>query len=671
MTTAPDARPSDVSTFDEGETAAPSPSELLEGLDGPQRRAVTSSAPLLAIIAGAGSGKTRVLTRRVAHQTLTGVIEPSHVAVLTFTRQAASELHRRLRNLGAGDGSIVGTFHSVALGLLRQHWDRLGRTHPTVVADRRRLIGEVIGPKHGASIDSLVADIDWARARNIEPARYAEAVRSVGRRSSSPHSEVTRVMNDLETLKSKRGIIDLDDLLSLTTELMKTDEAFASIAHWRIRHLFVDEAQDLNPLQLEVLEAWRGDRDQLTLVGDPHQSIYGFNGSDPTILSNLEVRFPGIEVVRLNTNYRCTPQIVSAGLRALTNGGAQVPDLRSSRSNGTRVRLHEFADERSEASGVADIVDEVAGTRGSWRSIAVLARTNAQLPTIRTELEGRGISARILGSAAADPIQRAVREVGELTGSTRIATWSRDARDFDDENDDIENVIARRAVADAADEFLKAGGGDGRAFLAWVRTNRPFDDSHDSNVVELLTFHGAKGREWDTVVVVGCEVGSMPHSSAKSDSERAEEVRLAYVAITRASDELHLTHARRRRDRARSRSPFVDGVDAEEPGVAPTDEFRLDQQRRRSRSLAERTIADQVLIDLKNWRRLAGRTARVDEAMLCSDDALERIVSRSPRTIEELASIEGVGPMLARRAGAKILEIVRRADANPPDLADD
>lgn len=658
----PDVQPFDESNVVERETTV---ADLLDDLDRHQRRAVTSDAPLLAIIAGAGSGKTRVLTRRVAHQCLTGSAEPSHVAVLTFTRQAASELHRRLRALGTGDGLIAGTFHSVALSMLRQYWDQQGRSHPTVVSDRRRLIGEVIGPKHGTSIAALSSDIDWARARNVEAARYSTAVANAGRRSLSPAADVARVMADLEKLKAKRGVIDLDDLLSTTIHLMRNDEKFASIARWRIRHLFVDEAQDLNPLQLEVLELWRGDRDQLTLVGDPSQSIYGFNGSDPTILTNLESRFPGIEVVRLGTNYRCTPQVVAAGLNTLTNGGATVPDLVSARPNGSAIRIYGFADEHFEATGIADIIDEIGRERGSWRSTAVLARTNAQLPPIRAALEARGVPARILGAAAADPVQRATREVGDLPSASRIATWSRDARDPSDD-DATEDITARRTVADAVDEFLRGGGGDGRAFLAWVRANRPFDVVTDSNVVELLTFHGAKGREWDHVVVAGCEVGLMPHSSAKSDLERAEEIRLAYVAITRASDDLILTHAHRRRDRARTRSPFIDGADAVEPGVAPPAQFRRENERRRSSAESH----DSVLLELREWRNAAGRAAQVDATMLCSDATLKRIAQRAPRTLDDLTSIDGVGPLLARRAGERILEAVSRGVARRTDHAD-
>jgi len=225
--------------------------DLIRGLDRNQWAAVTSQAPLLAVIAGAGSGKTGVLTRRVAYRCLSNTADPSHVAVLTFTRQAASELRRRLWSLGLRDSITAGTFHSVALSLLKQRWDDQRRPHPAVVSDRRRLIAEALGKSHSGSLNALSSDIDWARARNIGPDDYAGACTNASRRSSAPVAEVARVLADVEVLKRRRGVIDLDDLLSLMVRHMTDDPAFASSVRWRLRHLFVDEAQDLNPLQLD------------------------------------------------------------------------------------------------------------------------------------------------------------------------------------------------------------------------------------------------------------------------------------------------------------------------------------------------------------------------------------------------------------------------------------
>ena len=206
--------------------------------------------------------------------------------------------------------------------------------------------------------------------------------------------------------------------------------------------MFVDEAQDLNPLQIAVLDEWRSGRDDLTLVGDPSQSIYGFNGADPSVLSLLETRFPGIEVIRLTANYRCTPQVVSAGLTALSHLNTESPTLFSTRSDGAPVKIYSFADEKDEASGIARLIESWRHPMMRWSDVAILARTNAQLPALREALLAIDIPARILGTVATDPIQRAIREVGDLPSSTRISVWSRDMRsprvDADNEDDDIE-----------------------------------------------------------------------------------------------------------------------------------------------------------------------------------------------------------------------------------------
>jgi DNA helicase-2/ATP-dependent DNA helicase PcrA len=644
--------------YDDGVIDADLKKELLLGLDPAQQSAITSTAPLLAVIAGAGSGKTGVLTRRVAYRCFTESADAAHVAVLTFTRQAASELRRRLRALGLRDTVIAGTFHSVALALLRQRWDEQGKSHPVVVADRRRLIGEVIGPKRTANINDLSSDIDWARSRNITADRYASTIQSSGRRSSAPVADVVKVMSDVQMLKRKRGVIDLDDLLSLTIDAMRDDSNFANIVHWKIRHLFVDEAQDLNPLQLAVLDQWRIGRDDLTLVGDPSQSIYGFNGADPTVLTALEQRFPGIEVIRLSANYRCTPQVVQAGLRALSHLPTEPPQLFSTRPDGASVQIFGFDDEKTEAIGIAQIIESWRTPTSRWRDFAVLARTNAQLAPLRDALTVHNIPTRIIGSVAADPVQRATREVGDLPSSVRIATWSRDARAplAEDSTETEEDLVARRRVADAVDEFLAEGGGDGRTFLAWVRTNRPFEDERYQDSVELLTFHGAKGREWDNVVLAGCEQGLIPHSSAKTPAETAEEIRLAYVAMTRAADRLALTHAHSRRGRSRTRSPFIEGVDMVVDVAPPSADYVRDQTLRRQDLEPHDHVYDELLM----WRTNAGRVANLDPTIFCSDEVLRRIAQARPTSVEELSAIDGFGQSMALRVGQRVLAAVQR-----------
>ena len=638
--------------------STPTTDDVLAGLDPVQSAAVTSTAPLLAIIAGAGSGKTTVLTRRVAHRCLTGAADASHTVVLTFTRQAAGELRRRLSTLGLRDQPISGTFHAVALRLLRQYWDDHDRRHPTLVSDRSRLVGEVMGARRTGRLYDIVSDIDWARARRVAPDRLEQAAREAGRTSRAGWGEVAKVMKDVEALKRKRGVIDLDDLLELHISIALDDPSFAAANRWRLRHFFVDEAQDINPLQEAVLDVWRGQREDLTLVGDPSQAIYGFNGADSRLLLRLEDRFPGIEVVRLDQNYRCTPQIVTTGLDALSSGSGSLPPLRSTRSAGEVPVAYRFADETAEAAGIAQIVPGLRLPMGRWRDIAVLARTNAQLPPIKAALERVGIPVVVSGSAALDPIQVAVRAAAEQTSRERLSTWSRDARHADTEATD-EEMSARRRVADAVDEFLAEGGRDGLGFATWVRTARPFQADSRPDAVELVTFHAAKGREWFGVVIAGCESGLVPHYSAKTTDEKDEEIRLSYVAITRASDRLAFTHAAQRNGRSAQPSAFLARLPVAPSPEPPSADF-LEGQRRRRQPVAP---IDPLTTAIDEWRRTAARVAGVSTAMILSDRALRAIAERRPTTLEELEAIEGVGRSTVHRHGEQLLATISRSSA--------
>ena len=627
--------------------------DILAGLEATQLRAVTSPAPLLAVIAGAGSGKTSVLTRRVAHRALTGVADARHSVVLTFTRQAAHELRRRLTAFGLDDAPMAGTFHAVCLGLLRQKWDDEGRRHPTVVSDRTRLVAEVLGEKHRGRLHDLTQEIDWARARRIVPGNSSSVAGRDGRSFSG--RDVARVMSDVDTLKKRRGIVDLDDLLDLVIEAMK-EPTYAAAIRWRLRHFYVDEAQDLNPLQYEVLTSLLGDRTDLTLVGDPAQAIYGFNGSDPRFLRDVERYFPGVEIVRLDTNHRCTPEIVSTGLRVLAADPQPLPALVSARASGVAPVSYTFDDDTLEAAGVAQIVAQVKPTFGRWRDVAVLARTNAQLPAIRDALEAVNVPAVLSGAAASDPVQMAVRSAGEQPNRHRLSMWSHDAREASRDLDE-RAIVARRRVADAVDEFLADGGYDGLGFMAWVRTNRPFQNERDEDAVELLTFHAAKGREWYAVVVVGCEVGLIPHASARTDEARAEESRLAYVAVTRASDRLVFTSASRRRGRDTTTTPFLTDLPSAPPPSPPSADFLAGQQARRERI---RASGDPLLDDLTEWRRRTARVSGVSPNLICSDRSLTEIARRRPSNSDELAAVPGVGPIVANRFGERLLDIVRQ-----------
>ncbi|HEX8804174.1 MAG TPA: ATP-dependent helicase, partial [Acidimicrobiales bacterium] len=289
---------------------------LLHDLDESQRRAVTSPAQPLAILAPAGSGKTRVLTRRIAWRVETGDADASHVLALTFTRRAAGELRDRLRVLGVRDGVATGTFHGVAYAQLRARWADEGRQPPALLARKGRLLGEL---RRGGQLTAaqLAGEIEWAKAHLVGPDGYIDAVAAARRRTPAPPAQVADAYARYEDEKRTRRLVDFDDLLRLCSHLIETDAAFAATQRWRFRHLFVDEFQDVNALQMQLLDAWRGDRYDLCVVGDPRQAIYGWNGADARFLDGFQARYPPAEVVALERNYRSTPQVLAAAADVL------------------------------------------------------------------------------------------------------------------------------------------------------------------------------------------------------------------------------------------------------------------------------------------------------------------------------------------------------------------
>src|SRR3954469_14083076 len=273
-----------------------------------QRRAVVTEASPLCILAGAGSGKTRVLTRRIAHRIAVGSAEPDRVLALTFTRKAAGELGSRLRTLGVRDRVAAGTFHAVAYAQLRRRWADRGESEPALLDRKARLLAPLIRNRDVQAAD-VASEIEWAKARMVNPSAYEHEARSAGREPPMALAEVAEVYRRYEVEKNRRGLVDFDDLLFRTARAIEEDADFAAAQRWRFRHLFVDEFQDVNPVQFRLLMAWLGDRLDLCVVGDPNQAIYAWNGADASYLTNFRRHFPTAEVVRLDDNYRSSPEI--------------------------------------------------------------------------------------------------------------------------------------------------------------------------------------------------------------------------------------------------------------------------------------------------------------------------------------------------------------------------
>ena len=627
---------------------------LLGDLDPAQRTAVTTPSTLVAVIAAAGSGKTRVLARRIAYRVAVGTAEARHTLAVTFTRQAAGELRRRLRAAGLRESIEAGTFHSVALGVMRQRWTDLDRPAPHVTNDRHRLIAAVAGK---CPVDTVTVERSWCAARGIEPNEYVAAARVAKRNCGVPLAAIADVLAEYEVIKRRRGVIDIDDLLLGLTRELRADRDFAEVVRWRFRHVLVDEAQDLNPVQFGLLRLLVADRPDLFLVGDPAQAIYGFNGADPSLLVEVDRHLPGVEVVRLETNRRSTPQIVAAGMHVLGVSG-QRGDAVSTRGDGPAVEVCSAADEHAEAELVARFVANCPSELVRGGRVGVLARTHEQLATLQPALDAWAVPVRHQAIPAGSPLAAAVGSATSLRSAAQLRAWAHDVLEPAPPAVGAAmsaNEQADRRVAAAVLEFLREQPyGDGSGFRTWVATTAVFTQPGGDVGVELLTFHAAKGREWHTVVLTGVETGLVPHRSATTLDTKAEEARLLHVAMTRAIDRLVVTYAERRRGYARKLSPLIVGLPIEStPPVAPPS--RGD---RAPDLVALRTDS------LQSWRRSAARAAALLPTQICSDADLSAIAAAPPSSPDELSALASFGPATAARVFEPIRAALDAADAS-------
>jgi DNA helicase-2/ATP-dependent DNA helicase PcrA len=630
------------------------PGQLLEGLDADQIAAVTSPGAPLAIVAPAGSGKTRVLTRRIAWRIETGTADATHVLAITFTRRAAGELLQRLGELGQRDQPTVGTFHGVAWAVLRRRWaDQNVRRPPELLAQPERLLAGGSGSSGGrrsATAAELAAEIGWAHARLLSPERYEAAATRAGRRPMGGAAAVAAAYAAYEKAKRAQRLVDFDDLLMLVAREVGRDATFADVQRWRFRHLFVDEFQDVNPLQRALLDAWLGGRPDLCVVGDPNQAIYEWNGADPAWINDFAAHHPGATVVRLSHNYRSTPEILAAATSVL---GSAAPTVEAVRPDGARPTVHAFADDVTEAGGVAGLLhaERLPGRR--WSAYAVLVRTHAQVPLIERALRDAAIPARVRGG---QPLLAHAQVQAVLDAATESGPGSlpKLIDGLDEEVGEGDGPAVLATLAALGRQFAATDpNATVMSFRVWLALGSPGDDGAGAgDAVDIVTFHAAKGLEWPVVVVAGAERGLVPHASASTPAARLEEARLVHVALTRAERRLHVTWARRRGGAVRVLSPLLVSLTAAaEDAVAPPPQ--------RDRRPAP---ADPALDALRAWRRAAAVASGLPEPAICTDRALAVVARARPVTVEDLAALPEIGPMAARRLGPRMLAALARAE---------
>ncbi len=675
------------------------PEALLEGLDDAQRLAVTSRAMPLVVLAPAGSGKTRVLTRRIAHRVATGESDPRHVLALTFTRKAAGELTQRLGKLGLRGDATAGTFHAVAWGVIRARSSDQRREPPTLLDRKGRLLAEVAPKVPGREPRLLVADlateIEWAKARMITPDTYADAVVAASRKPGVRAEVVAEAYAAYETRKRRSNLVDFDDLLALCARAIEDDATFAATQRWRFRHLYVDELQDVNPLQFRLLEAWRGDRYDVTAVGDPQQAIYGWNGADASFLLDIHRHWPPAEVVQLVRSYRSTPQILDSAAVVLRGARQPAQQVQAIRADGPPPHLRAHPTDRAEAVAVARAVRLAHAPGRPWADQAVLVRTHAQTVLLAEAFRESGIPHRLRGGAAfldRPEVRRTLRELRGATEPLGTALADLELRlllpeesSFDEPDDDTEVVSLARErrmeETEAVAALLRMGQdylrldpmGRADSFARWLTATvqSEGDGPGGGDAIDVATFHAAKGLEWTVVHLAGIEEGYVPISHARTASARAEEARLLYVAMTRAQRELRITWAEQRTFASkvveRRPSPLLEpllarrrlapaSVEPAGPITPPVDDWAAQVARQRAALAASSRTGTPGLEALHRWRDDAARAARVEPDAVLPDHVLARVASTRPDDLAELGAIRGVGAIMASRFGQAMLD---------------
>jgi len=617
---------------------------ILEGLNSEQRRAAEAVRGPVCILAGAGSGKTTTITRRIAQQVASGAFRSDEILAVTFTDKAAGEMRRRLEALGV-DGVEARTFHSAALSqLVRARGERPGRILSGKALLLRQIGNTLPKPYRFRPAGDLATEVEWAKNRRVTPQGY--------RRGLGPHEPpippdlMARVFREYEERKQASGLVDFEDLLEGCVRMYEEDEWALAALRERFRAFTVDEYQDVNLLQQTLLELWLGDGDELCAVGDDYQSIYGFTGASPEWLLGLATRYPQAAVVRLEENYRSSPEVLALANRLVPRLGGAEKTLRATRPAGPEPLLRGFDSLEAEGAFVLERVRALAAEGVPYEEMAVLIRLNARsvdfeelfadakVPFQGAALLSRDAARRLLKAlrgagfgSVADEVRRVARELGlaepvpdglgerELVRQADLARLCKLAEEFDDGTKTVEE------------------------WVAWLRER--FDHGAQGGV-HLLTLHRAKGLEFDAVFLPRVEEKELPCKQAlRAPGGLDEERRLLYVGMTRAKRHLALTWAG-------TPSRFLAELGVEAPAPA-------------ARKARAEEPDDPTYVALKRWRLQRSKSDEIPAYVVFHNATLAEIAARRPSTIAELASVPGVGPAKLERYGAELLEALAAA----------
>ncbi len=656
--------------------------EILEALDPEQREVATALHGPVCVLAGAGTGKTRAITHRIAYGVRVGAFNPQSVLAVTFTARAAGEMRQRLRSLGA-DGVQARTFHAAALRQLGYFWPQVvGGQMPQLVDQKASLVGRAaravgLSPDR-LTVRDLASEIEWAKVSLVAADDYARLIETKARTAPAGIEplHVADVMRAYEEAKTDAVVLDFEDILLLVADIIGRHDEVGEQIRRQYRHFVVDEYQDVSPLQQYVLDQWLGGRRELCVVGDPAQTIYSFAGASPAHLLGFTRRYEDATVVRLVRDYRSTPQVVNLanGLMAHRGASSSGVELVSQRSSGPAVGFHTYPDDAAEAAAVADRVEALISGGVAAREIAVLYRTNSQSEEIEDALASRGVGYLVRGgqrffareevrkamvllrgaavAVSADPLGARVRETLMDAGWSQEPPAARGAV--------RERWDALQALVELADDFdLDAVTASGkpatmRGLVEHLAERAVAQHAPSVDGVTLTTIHAAKGLEWEAVFLVGMSEGLLPISMAETDESVEEERRLLYVGITRAREHLHVSFARSRKEAGRATRKRTRFLEKWWPDAS------MPHQRRPARAAIQDLDADEARLfeALKAWRLDVAQSTSKPAFTVLVDTSLAAISRTRPRSLGELAQVHGVGASKLDRYGADILGIV-------------
>ncbi|WP_019634666.1 ATP-dependent DNA helicase UvrD2 [Actinomadura atramentaria] len=684
---------------------------VLAGLDPEQRAVAEAVRGPVCVLAGAGTGKTRAITHRIAYGILTGRMVPQRVLALTFTNRAAGELRGRLARLGAA-GVQARTFHAAALRQLTYFWPRVvGGEPPTILKSKIPLVADAaracsMSPGR-TELREMADEIEWAKVTQHRPEDYAAAVARAGRRSAASVVDIANVYAMYEQLRRERNLLDFEGMLELTAAILTEHPEVAREVRAQYQHFVVDEFQDVNPLQKLLLDTWRGDRDDVCVVGDPNQTIYSFTGATPAYLLDFTRDFPDATVVKLVRDYRSTPQVVRLANDVIGQARGEAAkrhklDLVAQRADGPAPDFAAHDDEVAEAEDVARRARALIEKGVPAREIAVLFRINAQSEVYETAFAALDVPYVVRGAERFFERQEVRQAVFALRGAARAGA------DAETDGTGLVRTVRHVLTGVGFSERPPDGSGAARArweslaalaqlaedmaaenpraalpdFVAELETRAAAQHAPPLEGVTLASLHAAKGLEWDAVFLVGLTEGMMPIVYAETPEQVEEERRLLYVGVTRAREHLTLSWALARSPggaRGRRPSRFLDGLSGRTSTPSPAPVDRAKRPRRATgpqpcrvcgrplTAAVERKLGrcedcpselnEDVLLALKDWRAEVSAEQKVPAYVVFTDATLQAIAERAPGSLEELAQIPGVGRVKLDRYGDAVLNL--------------